>query len=71
MTSLKEFINKYDLTIDDTAILLGRTKRTVYNWLDNTYEMPASARLLIRALDEGIIPFDWIIKEIENDRANK
>jgi DNA-binding transcriptional regulator YiaG len=71
MSSLQEFITKYELSIDDTAILLGRTKRTVYNWLDNTYEMPASARLLIRALDEGIIPFDWIIKEIENDRANK
>jgi DNA-binding transcriptional regulator YiaG len=71
MVSLKEFIEKYELSIDDTAILLGRTKRTVYNWLDNTYEMPASARLLIRALDKGIIPFEWIIKEIENDRANK
>ena len=71
MSSLQEFITKYELSIDDTAILLGRTKRTVYNWLDNTYEMPASARLLIRALDEGIIPFDWIIKEIKNDRANK
>jgi DNA-binding transcriptional regulator YiaG len=70
MTSLREFIDKYELTIDDTAILLGRTKRTVYNWLDNTYEMPASARLLIRALDEGIIPFDWIIKEIEAERAS-
>jgi len=71
MTNLKDFIDKYELSIDDAAILLGRTRRTIYNWLDSTYEMPASARLLIRALDEGIIPFDWIIKEIENDRANK
>ena len=68
MISLKDFINKYELSIDDTAILLGRTKRTIYNWLNNTFEIPASARLLIRALDEGIIPFDWIVKEIEADR---
>ena len=65
MISLKDFINKYELSIDDTAILLGRTRRTIYNWLNNTFEIPASARLLIRALDEGIIPFDWIVKEIE------
>jgi len=68
MVTLAQFITKYQLSIDDTAILLGRTKRTIYNWLDDTYQMPASARLLIRALDEGIIPFDWIIKEIEADR---
>jgi len=68
MISLKDFINKYELSIDDTAILLGRTRRTIYNWLNNTFEIPASAQLLIRALDEGIIPFDWIVKEIEADR---
>jgi predicted transcriptional regulator len=71
MTSLRTFIDKYELTIDDAAKLLGRTRRTVYNWLDDTHAMPASARLLIRALDEGIIPFEWIIKEIEaNDVRN-
>jgi len=71
MITLREFIDKYELTIDDTAILLGRTRRTIYNWLDSTFEMPSSAKILIRALDEGIIPFEWVIKEIEVNRARQ
>jgi DNA-binding transcriptional regulator YiaG len=70
-TSITDFMTEYELTVDDMAALTGRSRRTVYNWIAGTHEMPASARLLIKALDKGIIPFEWIVNEINGNQNHK
>lgn len=57
---LATIMAKFDLLQVDVALIFGVTPRTVNNWYHGRQDAPRAVALMLRALDEGLVPIEWI-----------
>jgi predicted transcriptional regulator len=61
---LRDFLNKHEMTVEDLATIMGKTRRTIHNWLMTPELMPMSAKLVIRSINKGDMKIDWVAKQL-------
>ena len=59
---LATIMTKFGLLQIDMALICGVTPRTVNNWYHGRQPMPRPVTLILTALDEGLVPIEWIAK---------
>lgn len=57
---LDEVMAKFGLLQIDIALICGVTPRTVNNWYHGRQPVPRAVELLFTALDEGLVPIEWL-----------
>jgi len=58
--ALRQTLLDLEMSTADLAILLGVTRRSPQFWLAGGGPVPQAASLLLEALKEGLISFDWV-----------
>jgi transcriptional regulator with XRE-family HTH domain len=61
---LRHFMQEHQLTASDLAAITGKTPRTVRLWLSGAHPIPLTVKLLVRAVAEELINFDWILDKL-------
>ena len=57
---LATIMTKFGLLQIDVALICGVTPRTVNNWYHGRQDVPQAVTLILTALDEGLVPIEWI-----------
>jgi hypothetical protein len=55
------------LTRDDLSAITGRTSRQTYAWTTGEAPVPRPLALVLYALEDGSISFDWLIEAIRKE----
>ena len=61
---LRHFMQEHQLTAPDLAAITGKTPRTVRLWLSGAHLIPLTVKLLVIAIVEERIDFDWILDKL-------
>jgi len=69
--ALQSFLDRHQLTRHDLAWLTGKNIRTVHFWFSGTHKIPQMVFMLCRAIDYGLIDFDWLVATVEAANSQK
>lgn len=61
---LRHFMQEHQLTASDIAVITGKRPRTVRLWLSGSHLIPFTVKLLVIAVAEKRIDFDWILDKL-------
>ena len=61
---LRHFMKEHQLAASDLAAITGKTPRTVRLWLSGAHLIPLTVKLLVIAIVEERIDFDWILDKL-------
>lgn len=61
---LATIMSKFSLLQVDVALICGVTPRTVNNWYHGRQDVPRAVGLILRALDEGLVPIEWVAAHV-------
>ena len=56
------------LSRDDLSAVSGRTTRQTYAWTTGEAPVPRPLALVLYALEDNAISFDWLVEAIRKDR---
>ena len=57
---LKILMQTLGFTSGDVAVLMGVTQRAVQMWLSGSSPVPQSVAILLQAVENGLLPLEWI-----------
>jgi len=61
--NLRSFINDNHLTIADMGLITGKSDRMVQLWLSGDYPIPLLVKILVKALTEKKLTFEWVVAQ--------